>query len=140
MLNIEKYSKRIWNQMEEEGDDLLSAMYDVIGRVSDINVYDDDALFEWLLTEEDKNAILNKEEKEYLSNIIKPFRKKITRVEKKNFYVNKINHKEDFVEGEIQITYINNVSEELAIIPFFNDTMFKKMEECKGYTLQELEL
>ena len=140
MLNIEKYSKRIWNQMEEEGDDLLSAMYDVIGRVSDINVYDDDALFEWLLTDEDKNAILNKEEKEYLSNIIKPFRKKITRVEKKNFYVNKINHKEDFVEGEIQITYINNVSEELAIIPFFNDTMFKKMEECKGYTLQELEL
>ena len=140
MLNIEKYSKRIWNQMEEEGDDLLSAMYDVIGRVSDINVYDDDALFEWLLTEEDKNDILNKEEKEYLSNIIKPFRKKITRVEKKNFYVNKINHKEDFVEGEIQITYINNVSEELAIIPFFNDTMFKKMEECKGYTLQELEL
>ena len=127
MLNIEKYSKQIWRQMEEEGDDLLSAFYEVIGRHTDINVYDDDVLFEWMLLDEDKNAVLDKEEKNYLRSVIKPFKNKVTNIVKE-------------LENYITIVYLTKEGHELTINLPIDSQKFMKMEEDKFYTVDELGL
>ena len=72
--------------------------------------------------------ILDEKEKEYLSNIIRPFRDKVTYIQKnsciiKEYIVIKI--EEDFT----------------MVFPFFEKgTMYKGMESDKKYTLSELGL
>ena len=75
-----------------------------------------------------EKEILDEEEKEYLSNVIRPFRDKVKYIVKETF----IN--EEF----INITIKNDSS--LCFPCFEKETMYKGMEEDKEYTLEELGL
>ena len=78
--------------------------------------------------------ILDKKEKEYLSNIIKPFRKHIITIRKIEYY----NY--EFIEIVIYRTD-EGVSCEIISFPYFNKgKMYNGMEINKEYTLKELGL
>ena len=78
--------------------------------------------------------ILDKEEKEYLSNIIKPFRKHIITIRKIQ------NYKYEFIEIVIYST-VEGTSCEVISFPYFNKgKMYKGIEINKEYTLKELGL
>lgn len=72
--------------------------------------------------------ILDEKEKEYLNNVIKPFKNKVTFIQKDNS-----------IFGEfIKIDIKNDVK---ITLPYFEiGTMYKRMEAYKHYTLSELEL
>lgn len=85
-------------------------------------------LREWLL-EEAKEPILNDAEREYLSAVIKPFRKKVMDVVKIQY------------SGGRQSIRIRISRGDCAELPFFkNNTMYKGMKACKYYTPEELGL
>ena len=83
------------------------------------------------LEEEGDILDLEKEEKEYLNNVIKPFKNKIENIEKCKFY-------QDGLEEFISIRIKNNYSIDLP--NFKKNTMYKKMKIGKAYTLEELGL
>lgn len=74
-----------------------------------------------------EKEILDEAEKKYLSNVIKPFRSKITNILKVSFY---------------DYEYIGLLFEnDYANLPNFKKgTMYKGMEPGKKYSLEELEL
>lgn len=76
---------------------------------------------------ETHKPILNEKEKEYLSNVIKPFRDTVKRIVKV-YDFGKEFISIDLERGEIQLPY------------FEPDTMYKGMEIYKDYTLEELGL
>ena len=81
---------------------------------------------------ESKIEILEKEEKRYLRNVIRPFRDKVK-------YVKKI----VFFDGDTIISIKieeNNKIWYIEFPPFKKDRMYKGMEENKEYTLEELGL
>ena len=76
-----------------------------------------------------QKPILDDKEKEYLSNIIKPFRDRID-------YIAKVN----LANGKEYI-FIKMKNYEKISLPFFKaGTMYKGMQSDKEYTLDELEL
>lgn len=79
---------------------------------------------------EQKQEILDKVEKEYLSAVIKPFRNRI-----KSIYKTTI-----CLEDKEYITImLNDEDEEFIDFPYFEkDTMYKGMQKDKKYTLEEL--
>lgn len=78
--------------------------------------------------------ILDDVEKEYLSNVIKPFRKHIITIRKIEYY------KYEFIEIVIYRTN-KGVSCEVISFPYFNKgEMYKGMEINKEYALKELGL
>ena len=78
--------------------------------------------------------ILDKEEKEYLSNVIKPFRKHIITIRKIQ------NYKYEFIEIVIY-SNVEGVSCEVISFPYFKKSkMYKGIEINKEYTLKELGL
>lgn len=79
--------------------------------------------------------ILTEQEKEYLSNVIKPFRDRVCDIQKRGYYHNK---RYEY----LVITYDNESKNILALeFPTFEeDTMYKGMEQYKKYTLEELGL
>lgn len=80
---------------------------------------------------EEEKEILDAEEKEYLSNIIKPFRDRVTKIEK--FEDNRDRQKEYIT------IYIKN--DYAIILPNFKkNTMYQNIEFDKMYTLEELGL
>lgn len=80
---------------------------------------------------EEEKEILDAEEKEYLSNIIKPFRDRVTKIEK--FEDNRDRQKEYIT------IYIKN--DYAIILPNFKkNTMYQNIEFDKTYTLEELGL
>lgn len=82
----------------------------------------------WLL-EEYKEPVLNDAEREYLSAVIKPFRKKVMDVVKIQY------------SGGRQSIRIRISRGDCAELPFFkNNTMYKGMKACKYYTPEELGL
>ncbi len=86
----------------------------------------------WLNSECNDNAILTYEEKAYLSAVIKPFRKKVKHIVKINLFSSP---EEQFIRIVIgNLDFIN--------LPNFNKNtgMYKGMEDCKIYTLEELGL
>ena len=77
--------------------------------------------------------ILDKEEKEYLSAVIKPFRDKIVSIKKLAFYEKKRKY--------IRIEYIDNSDKSSLCFPDLpNDEMYKGMEDNRPYKLEELGL
>ena len=85
--------------------------------------------FIWLC-EEYKEPILDDVEREYLSAVIKPFRKKISCIRKsKDFRKGKNYIKIEFCDGDRM--FFPNLS---------NDEMYKEMELDRNYTLEELGL
>lgn len=78
---------------------------------------------------ESKAEILDKVEKRYLRNIIRPFRNKVKYI--------KLIHKVNKIEGYINI----NLEDEQINLPYFNiNSMYKGMEPNKEYNLKELGL
>ena len=80
--------------------------------------------------------ILDDSEKEYLGNIIKPFRDRVVSIEKVE---------DDDPEEEYLIVYIEHFKDksiwEPSMLPNFEkETMYKGMELGKRYTLEELGL
>ena len=70
--------------------------------------------------------ILTDKEKEYLSNVIKPFRDRVSSISK---------------DGPLEYITILLDSDDFAFLPNFEEgTMYKGMEEYKKYTLEELGL
>lgn len=83
----------------------------------------------WLL-EEAKEPVLDDVEKEYLSAVIKPFRKNVSCIRKsKDPRKGKNYIKIEFCDGDRM--FFPNLS---------NDEMYKGMELDRNYTLEELEL
>lgn len=85
---------------------------------------------ETVIIEED---ILDEKEKEYLSNVIKPFRKRI-----KYISVNK--YVDNCVIRIILKHYTKNYDDSILLPDFKNGSMYKRMEIGKQYTLKELGL
>ena len=85
----------------------------------------------WLL-EEYKEPVLDDVEKEYLSAVIKPFRKKVS-------YISKLEKGYPETDQFIKITLING---EYICLPYFTkkSRMYIGMEIWRHYTLQELGL
>ena len=70
--------------------------------------------------------ILTKEEKDYLSAVIKPFRNRVSSISK---------------DGPLEYITISLDGDDFAILPNFGEgTMYKGMKLAKKYTLEELEL
>lgn len=80
---------------------------------------------------EEVEDILDKKEKEYLSNVIKPFKNKVANIEK--FEYNRDRLKE-FITISIKNDYAINLPN------FKKNTMYKNMKINKQYTLKELGL
>ena len=79
-------------------------------------------------TEIIKKSILTKQEKEYLSYVIKPFRKEVRSIMKVKYCK----------EAYIQITFHDYCD---MSFPYFEDgTMYKGMKADKEYTLEDLGL
>lgn len=73
--------------------------------------------------------ILDKEEKEYLRNVIKPFRNKVSYIARCSTF-----------ESDQQYISIK-LSDDIICLPYFKkDTMYKGMEVERKYTLEELGL
>lgn len=77
-----------------------------------------------------QTEILDKEEKEYLSAIIKPFRDKVIFIKK---YINSVSYKYGWIR-------IHLIGGDMSFPDFDIDTMYKGMEPYKEYTLEELGL
>ena len=85
-------------------------------------------IIEWLLEENDE-PVLTEKEKEYLSSFIKPFKKKVITISKRDddgMYFIEVCYKDD----------------EPTFLPSFedNENMYKGMVANKEYTLGELDL
>lgn len=99
-----------------------------------VSFKNNDSLYFYFFTVHDLEEvkdILDSEEREYLSNIIKPFRDNVTDIEKFENYRDR--------QKEYITIYIKN---DFAInLPNFKkNTMYKNMEINKAYTLEELGL
>ncbi len=142
MLNIEKYKDEIeenyyrWLEVRPIGEryDLGGAIFEVYDRLSNYEGDADDVI-EWLC-EEYKEPILDDKEREYLGNIVKPF--------KENAKVT-IELKEIFIEYD-RYQYItvtvdgNNFCESFNLPKFDSGKMYKNMKLYHEYTLKELGL
>lgn len=127
MKNIEKFKDAILN---EDRANITCCVNELTYRDCDSIPCEEckKRAMKWLL-EEYKEPILDDAEREYLSAVIKPFRKKVMDVVK-------IQYSGGRQSIRIRVSYGN-----CAELPFFkNNTMYKGMEACKYYTPEELGL
>ena len=90
-----------------------------------------DLLLDWLEMEYKESPILDEKEKEYLSAVIRPWRDKVKDIFKTAY------NEYDY----IVIEYYDNGYLQVIRMPLFEKgTMYKDMELCREYTLEELEL
>ena len=83
---------------------------------------------------EEVKEILDAEEKEYLSNVIKPFKHKVKGIRKNEICNSEDNQKEEYITIYTKNDYPINLPN------FKKNTMYKNMEIDKAYTLGELGL
>lgn len=132
MLNIEKYKKEVIArldtcQMERMINDITGFNY--CGSGSDHCTLCAEYVYKWLLSEY-KEPILNDAEKEYLSAVIRPFRNRVTSIEKR-----------DDIYEEKQWILIAVGHKENVNLPYFRKaTKYKGMKVGKKYTPEELGL
>ena len=88
-------------------------------------------ILDWLCEE---HSILDKEEKEYLRAVIKPYRNRISSIKKCTY--------EEFIEYICIYVYddLNSDVEAVTLPNFKKGCMYKGMELCKAYTLKDLGL
>ena len=128
MKNIEKYKYNIINSDQTDITCCANKLFH--NGVCPDNCKDcKKAAMEWLL-EEYKEPVLDDVEKEYLSAVIKPFRKKIAYIVKD----------QDFDDGKQCIRIILQNGDGMRFPYFDDDTMYKGMKENKKYSLEELDL
>ena len=130
MLNIEKYKDIVLENL-----DACSIATRLRGKM--INGYCEgfkcegcgERVLKWLL-EETKEPVLDDVEKEYLSAVIKPFRKMIAYIVKA----------QDFDDGKKCIRIILQNGDGMHFPYLDDDAMYKGMEVNKEYSLEELDL
>ena len=135
MRNIEKYEKEVLDSLNYCNLDIKLENVDT-GLKEDCDDRNCNVckkqLIEWLLSEY-KEPVLTEEEKEYLSSVIKPFRKFVV-------YIEKIK----YIDGWEKIIFysLNLKSWECMtnLPPFQSGTRFKGMKLNKQYKLEELGL
>ena len=128
MLNIEKYKDNIINSDQTDITCCANKLFH--NGVCPDNCKDcKKAAMEWLL-EEYKEPVLDDVEKEYLSAVIKPFRKKIAYIVKD----------QDFDDGKQCIRIILQNGDGMHFPYLDDDAMYKGMEVNKEYSLEELDL
>lgn len=129
MLNIEKYKDDILNA---EQSNINCCVIDLLHNgVCEYNCKDcKKNIMNWLL-EEYKEPILDDVEREYLSEVTKPFLSKIK-------YIAKF---KSACSNDKQYIHIAFYEEEVITFPYFKaNSMYKGMELNKAYTLEELGL
>ena len=130
MKNIEKYKDIVLKNLNACDIDTLLRKKMVNGYCEGFNCEGcGERVLKWLL-EEAKEPVLDDVEKEYLSAVIKPFRKKISCIRKsKDPRKGKNYIKIEFCDGDRM--FFPNLA---------NDAMYKGMEVNKEYSLEELGL
>lgn len=131
MLNIEKYKDEIKAELKKDKT-LGCVVNKLMGNTCDDYPKCNDCylkVLDWLL-QECKEPILDDIEKEYLSAVIKPFRKRIKSIQKA------------YHSGNSAYIIITMNKCEHIFLPYFNlnSGMYKRMEINKEYTLKDLEL
>ena len=131
MLNIEKYKDDILNAKQEH---LTCSVYDIFLKLSHISCTGNckeckKNIMNWLL-EECKEPVLDDVEREYLSAVIKPFRKKISCIRKSK----------DPRKGKNYIKIEFCDCDRMFFPNLSDDAMYKGMEVNKEYSLEELGL
>lgn len=137
MLNIEKYKDEILNEYRQlmiknismcsGGTIMTKAIQTIVFKHCGNQLRDVSNTFKWLC-EEYKEPILDDVERDYLSAVIKPFRKRI-----KYIVIRK--------NGSKQFVHIGLYGEDLMSFPNFKEnTMYKGMKPNKHYSLDELGL
>lgn len=136
MLNIEKYKDEILNEYHlmfkdisrcSDGTRMTKAIQTIAFKHCGKQLIGVSNTFKWLC-EEYKEQILDDVEKDYLSAVIKPFRKRIKYIE-----IRKI--------GSKQFVHIELSGGDCMSFPSFKEnTMYKGMELDKHYSLDELVL
>lgn len=79
--------------------------------------------------------ILDEAEKEYLSNVIKPFRDRVILISKYFYVLDNAYSIEIYIKSAMGIFKSENIK-----LPLFQNEMYKGMENNKSYTLEELGL
>lgn len=131
MLNIEKYKNIVLDNLDACSiDERLNRKMVKAGYCEGVGCEGcGERVLKWLL-EEAKEPILDDVEKEYLSAVIKPFRKIIAYIVKA----------QDFDDGKQCIRIILQNGDGMHF-PYLNDdAMYKGMEVNKEYSLEELGL
>lgn len=136
MLNIEKYKDEILNEYKQltnkdtsssDGTRMNKAIRKIALKHCGKRLIGASNPFKWLC-EEYKEPILDDVEKDYLSAVIKPFRKRIKYIQL-------------LCNDSKQYLYIELFSGDCMDFPFFKaNTMYKGMEPKKRYSLDELGL
>lgn len=83
-----------------------------------------------------KEPILTKEEKEYLSNVIKPFKNRVGYIIK---YTNLCALNEEYIQICVK-SYDNELDEDINLPLFVEGSMYKNMKKVHRYSLKELDL
>lgn len=106
-----------------------------------VSFKNNDSLYYYFFTVHDLEEvkdILDKEEKEYLSNIIKPFRDRVNLIRKSHSKLaDDIYYKVIEISIKSLIPYWEN---EVIVLPAFKSDLYSDMEIGKEYTLEELGL
>ena len=84
----------------------------------------------FVIKKEEKKEILDKAEKEYLENLLRPFRNKVDTIGKCVYDI----------DTEYLTIYMKNSCDTFNLPNFKPNTMYKGMEQYKEYTLKELGL
>ena len=127
MRDIEKYKDVLLNS---EISDLTCCVIDLFhnGKCPDSCKVCKQKAIEWLLSEY-KEPVLDEEERKYLSDVIRPFRKKVDTISK--FHT----------VNTMQYIYFQMKDKNGWALPLFKKgTMYKGMVQGKHYTLEELDL
>ena len=138
MLNAEKYKNEIQKILDRGDDATLNKKTKKVVACRETNcnhcafftikscVYERE---KWLISEY-KEPILTEEEREYLSSVIKPFRKKVEYIAIWGAW-----------NGSKQFVHIELSDMDYANLPNFEtNTMYKGMKPRKHYSLEELGL
>ena len=130
MKNIEKYKDIVLKNLNACDIDSLLPKKFINGYCKGFNCEGcGERVLKWLL-EEAKEPVLDDVEKEYLSAVIKPFRKKISCIRKSKDPKKKKNYiRIEFCDGDCM--FFPNLS---------NNAMYKGMKLDRNYTLEELGL
>lgn len=83
-----------------------------------------------------KEPILTKEEKEYLSNVIKPFKNRVRYIIK---YANLFALNEAYIQICVK-SYDNGLDENINLPVFVEGSMYKNMKKIHRYSLKEVGL
>lgn len=121
-----KHNERLSNNTLSE--DIANALFDVWTNYSDRKI----DMMDWLF-EEHEEPILNNAEREYLSNVIKPFRNY-------EIAITKEKGQGDFEYLKLCIYKINDWNSVTYFPPFIKNTIYKNMKLDKKYTAEELGL